>query len=515
MKLGKKLLAIVLVLGMTLGLTACGGGSDKSKAGNSKTDIEISLWSAGLGEDWIKNMIAAFEKENPEYHVTYTATADSASAISAYGLEESDTVDLYMAVRTYDTRFAEPLNDILEAKAYGDSKTLKEKFNENYLEFEQSADGNYYALTYGGGVMSIVYSKEIFKEAGVKNLPRTTDELTAVCDKIYRAGYTPLAHFTRGGYWDFISEVWFSQADGMDYYLNNFYACTDEKGNSPSKEVLTSKDGRYDVLKAYEQFITPEYVMDGSNTTDHVVVQTKFLDGQAAMMINGSWLANEMKTTGSMDGFAMMRLPVISSITDRLETVKSDTVLRLLISAIDSVTDGEKQLSDYQSGDGYVVDGNQISAADWDVVAEARNTTAANFSGESAFIPTYSNAKEGAKEFLKFMYSDKGYKIYTDTLHITLPLSFADAQLDTTSWNGYEQNLYEISETATAFASYYIAGKHKIYTDGGASSFVGLDYISGLCSKNSGDRITADKAWNEIVKTIEDNYENNWLANIK
>lgn len=514
MKLGKRSLAILLVLAMVLGLVAC-GGEGKKEVGNSKTDIEIRLWSAGLGEEWIQKMIEAFEKENPEYNVTYSATADGDSVISSYGLEESDTIDLYMAVRSYDTRYAEPLNDVLESAVYGDSKPLKEKFSENYLEFEQSADGNYYALTYGGGIMSLVYNKEIFEKAGVTQVPRTTDELTVACDKIYRAGYKPLAHFTKGGYWDFISEVWFAQADGMDYYLNNFYACTDEKGNSPSKDALTNKDGRYDVLKAYEKFITPEYIMDGSNTTDHVVVQTKFLDGQAAMMVNGSWLANEMKTTGSTEGFEMMRLPVISSITDRLETVKSDTVLRLLISAIDSVTDGEKQLSDYQSGDGYVVDGNQISASDWEIVADARNTVAANYSGESAFIPTYSNAKEGAKEFLKFMYSDKGYKIYTDTLHITLPLEFADAELDTSSWNAYEQNLYEISQTATSFASYYIAGKHRIFTDGGASSFVGTEYIAGLCSKNSGDRITADKAWEQIMESIENNYENNWLANIK
>ena len=515
MRPGKKCLAGMLAIVMVIGLTACGGGEGKPAPGNSKTDIEIRLWSAGLGEDWIKNMIAAFEEENPEYHVTYSATADADSVSSSFGLEETDTIDLYMTVRSYDTRYAEPLNDLLEATAYGDSKPLKEKFNENYLELERSADGNYYALTYGGGIMSLVYNKKIFEEVGITTTPRTTDELTAVCDKLYRAGYTPLAHYKQGGYWNFASEVWFSQADGMDYYLNNFYACKDEAGNSPSIDALKKKDGRYDVLKAYEQFITPEYIMDGSNTTDHVVAQTKFLDGQAVMMMNGSWLANEMKNAGDIVGFEMMRMPVISSITKRLETVKSDTVLRYLISAIDCVTDGEKQLSDYQSGDGYVVDGNQISAKDWEIVTEARNTIAANYSGESAFIPTYSNAKEGAKEFLKFMYSDKGYKIYTDTLHISLPLSFAEGELDTSAWNSYEKSLFDISETSTNFVSHYIAGKHEIFAGGGAESFPGISYIAGLCSKNATDRITADEAWKRIVTSIDDNYENNWLANIK
>ena len=49
MKLVKKGLAILLSIGMVFGLTACGGDDGKSKVGNSQTDIEIRLWSAGLG----------------------------------------------------------------------------------------------------------------------------------------------------------------------------------------------------------------------------------------------------------------------------------------------------------------------------------------------------------------------------------------------------------------------------------------------------------------------------------
>ena len=510
----KRVLSVLLAGVMALSLVACGGKKEE-KIGNATTDIEINYWNSGLGSEWLDAMIEAFEAENPEYNIKYTASADSASVQSSYGLEDVDTVDLYLGVRNYDIRYMEPLNDVLEAKAYGDTKTIKEKFMEKYLKLEQSQDGNYYGLTYGGGVMSLVYNKEMFDKAGITQLPRTTDELTVVCDKLYRASYVPLAHFVEGGYWPFISEVWFAQASGMDYYLNNFYACTDENGETPSKEVLLKKDGRYEVLKAYEQFITPEYTMDGSNTTDHVVVQTKFLTGSAAMMVNGSWLANEMESIGSTEGFAMMRLPVISAITDRTKTIKSETVLRLVISAIDDVTDGVKEISEFQKGDGYEVDGNKISAEDWEIIRQARNMVAANYSGESAYIPTYSTAKEGAKEFLKFMYSDKGYKIYTESLHIALPLAFCDGNVDTSDWTSYEAAQYQVLQTADSIASYYIAGKHRIFTDGGASSFPLAAYIQNMCSKNANDRITADEAWTKLVEQVEGNYDLNWLANIK
>ncbi|MBQ8495381.1 MAG: hypothetical protein IJ465_06470, partial [Clostridia bacterium] len=59
MNMTKRILAVLLTGAMLLGLTACGGGGEK--IGNSTTDIEISYWNSGLDEDWLKNMVAAFE----------------------------------------------------------------------------------------------------------------------------------------------------------------------------------------------------------------------------------------------------------------------------------------------------------------------------------------------------------------------------------------------------------------------------------------------------------------------
>lgn len=514
MKMTKRLLAAGLVAVMTLGLTACGGGG-KDKIGDSATDIEIKYWNSGLGTAWLEATIEAFEKKYPEYNVEYSATADVTTVDTAYGLEDADTVDLYFCERNYDTSDMVVLNDLMQETAEGDTKPLIEKFNPAYLKMEADADGKYHGLTYGGGYISVVYNKKMFEEAGIKQLPRTSDELKAVCDKLSRAGVTPFAHFQGGGYWRFISEAWFAQADGLDYYLNTFYANKGEDGTSPSKDALLKKDGRYDVLKAYEGIITPEFTMEGSNTDDHIKAQTKFLDGRAAMMINGTWLANEMESTGNVDNLAMMRLPVISSIKKRLTTVKSDSVLRVLVSAIDSVLDGEKTADDYKAGDDYEVDGNQIAAADWDIVMEARKTVSAQYSGGNVFIPTYSNAKEGAEKFIKFMFSDEGYKIYTDTLHMTMPITLCEGEVDTKDWNEFELEQYELVKTADNFVCDYIASKHKIFIDGGAALFANEKFYPKMCSKNAADRMSADDVWAAVTKKINDEYENSYLANIK
>lgn len=513
----KKVMALAFAGILTVScLAGCGGGEKKSSSGDSKT-IEITYWKSGLGEEWLKNVIAGFEKKHPEYKVVYSTTASQEAINAAFGSEDSDTTDLYLGVKKYETDKLEPLNDVLEATVDGESKAIKDKFSPSYLALEQSTDGNYYNLTCGGGMLGIVYNKALFEDAGITQAPRTTDELALVCDTLTSADIVPFCHFKPVGYWeDYMSDVFFVQYDGMDYVMNNFYACKDDAGKSPSIEVFKKKDGRYEALKVFEKVIVPEYTMQGSSTYDHTTIQTMWLKGEAAMMVNGSWIENEMASTASASEFEMMRMPVVSSITDKLTTVKTEEDLRNVITAIDSVTDGQSELSAYQKGEDYEVNGLKVSAADWECIRLARNTVGSNYSGNSAYIPNYADAKDGAKEFLKYLYSDEGYKIFADTLHVVLPISLSEGELDTSDWSHFAKGQVALYQTTEQFATRYIAGAHPIFTLGGATRFGTVHtYVDKFCTNNVGDRITASEAWDLIQERVDDNYENNWLKNIK
>lgn len=511
MKTWKKMFGLVLAMVMVLSCVAgCGDkGKDDEKGGNTEKDIQIAYSFGGLGTDFLDALIEGFEAKYPEYNVYYDTYANNDATTAAFGLAETDTNDIYMAINPYNKAIMEPLDDMLDSTIEAEGVTVREKILPAYMRLETAADGKVYSLTKGGGILSIVYNKNLFEEAGIRTLPRTTDELASVCDALAANDITPFMHFQTSGYWDFMSEVFFMQYDGLDYVINDFYC------GEPSLEKFTKEDGRYEALKAYEKFITPDYILSGSNSNDHITMQTEFLAEKAAMMVNGSWLSNEMESLGVVDGFEMMKTPVISSITDKLTTVTKETDLRKVISAIDSVTDGEKELTEYQTGDGYLVDGLKVSAEDWDYVKKARNTMATNYSGGSMFIPSYSNAKEGAKEFMKYMYSDEGYKVYADTLHIALPIKMTAGEIDTTDWNDYEKNQFDLFNKAEQFATEYVAGKHAIFYDGGARTFAGWQYINRFCTNNVSDLQNATQAWQSIVDRINNDYENNWMANIK
>ena len=510
----KKFLAVTMamILGVSC-MTGC-GKNGSSSGSNSSEDIEIAYWHSGLGTEWLDNMIEAFEDKYPQYHVTVKSSSDVDALKAPFGNTDKDTTDLYMANSEYNYEYSEPLNDVLDSKASGESKTIREKMESSYLEYEIAEDGNVYELTYGGGAVGLVYNTALFEKAGINNTPRTTNELVYVCDTLFSENIVPLCHFISASYWHYMSDAWRMQYDGKDYIVNNFYKCTDMNGTSPSKEVFTAKDGRYEVLEAMEQIITPDYILSGSNTHDMTTMQTKFLQGECAMMVTGGWIANEMSTSDNMDNFAFMKTPVISSITDKLTTVTDESDLRAVISAVDAVTDGKVELAEYQDGTDYKVDDISVSAADWEYIYNARNTVAMNYSGESMFIPTYSNAKEGAKEFIRFMYSDEGCKIYEDTLHMTRPITSESGEIDTTDWTEFEKSHLALIKSAEQIATEYIKIQHPIFYLGGAHAYAGENLFDKFCAKNTADRLDATAAWELLMTRVDQYYDNTWLANI-
>ncbi len=506
----KKILVGVLVLALTFcSLTGCGEKAENQGGGTAK-DIEISVWDSGLGTEWLDNAIEEFEKEHPEYNVYYSASADGPATLAAFGMGEVDTVDLYFSAKslTSGNKDKECLDDLLDSTADGDAKTIREKFDDAYLLMETEQDGKIYDLTYGGGTIGIVYNKALFEKAGIQTLPRTTDELALVCSTLLSQNIVPFCHCVGQGYWSYLVENWYGQYEGMDYYLDTFYG-------EASKDTFLKKDARYEILKAMEKLVPPQNVLNGSISGDHTTMQTKLLMGEAAMMVNGSWLQNEMASIGEVDNFLTMKTPVLSSITDKLTSVKKEVHLRNLIDAVDAVTEGTKKIEEYKVGNDYKIADITVSAADWDYVYAARNTVPNNYSGLSSFIPTYSNAKEGAKEFLKYLYSDKGYQTYIDTLHIKLPMSLSKGEIDTTSWSAFEQNQAHLLETTEQFFTWENSGKNRIFTDGGAQLFAELEYVNVFCSKSAEDRLSADEAWNKLVEEVNHKYEKTWMANVK
>ena len=513
----KKIMALLLVVMVATSIGGCktnspsqSGGKNNKKNPNAKV-IEIYYNNTGLSTGWINGLIEGFEKKQSEYVVKLNATAGNSPT---WGMPDVDQYDLYFGLSMSDTTYLSPLEDILDTTIEGEAIPIREKFLDSYKEGMENLDGTTYQLTYGGGIFTVAYNKDIFNKAGITQLPRTTKEMSALVDKLSSKDITPLCHFKSNAYYDSILAVFQAQYDGVDYFKNNFLKCTDKNGKSPSIDVFTAQDGRYYGLMFLGDILLPQYILNGSNTKTHTEIQTEFLYDRAAMMFNGSWLMNEMGSKN--EKIASFPVPVISDITKQLSTVKNEKLLRELITAIDQVNSGEKQLSDFASGNDYLVAGSVVSANDWDRVMEARGIVGSNYQAQNAYIPTYADQIEGAKEFLKYMYSDEGLKIYGKNLKSPLPMRLSTGEEITTTYDlEFEENQYSILRTSFYLAEYAnYHNVHKIFAEGGATRLANMNVAGALSANNANDRMTAQEIWDEFQSNIQKNYDS-WLFNIK
>lgn len=478
-----------------LPVTAC--NKDKGPTANSATDVQIYMWESGYGTQFMNQIVNAFNEKQSEYKVTLETATDAEPIIKTLSLGSSNTYDLYFTMlntNQYNKDFAK-LDDVLDYTVPGEGMSIREKYYDYLLDGVKNADGTTNFLTYGNGWCGIVYNADVID--GVKyKLPRTTDELNVLTaaianDKSLKGVKAPWLFYNNkdnNGYLNYASFVWEAQYDGLDYYYNTMLALKDASGNTPSKEVFTAKDGRYKALQVLESIITPETVHSSRTDTNFTNVQTLFLNGEAVFMVNGSWLMNE--STGTNKNFGMMKMPVISSIVEKLEDTEMDDAT--LAQIVDAVDNGETSSA-------------LCSQNDFNRIKEARNLLYNNAAEQYVFIPEYSVAKEGSKEFLKYFYSDEGIAKFMQVTNLPSSAKLADeTKFDSSALNNWYKIQMNFAGEVTAVTN--TLTKSKLFVNSSTDQFASYHYAQILCPSNPKDRVNADGIWEKIVKKINENW---------
>ena len=505
MKNTKRLMMSVLACMMTFGAASCRGGG--SSTPNTATDIQIYYWKSGYGLAFMEEIVKNFNEKQSTYTAHLEHNANATTITQTLALGEDNTYDLYFTMLSsmmYKPDFI-TLDSVLTMTPDGESKPVGAKFNQNILKALKNEDGTTNFLSYGNGWCGIAYNADIINGTDYE-VPVTTNELESltmdleVDSALKTANVKPWIFFnagTGGGYWSYPMTAWQAQYDGLDYYYNNLLMLKGENGETP-QDMLTKKDGRWQALKVAEQIITPTSVHPESTNTNHTKVQTLLLQGKAVMMPNGSWLLNESGESVKGTTVKMMKVPVISSIIEVLpdKSVEDDGELAALIRAID---EGSTKLR----SDNYSY---EVTQADFDRVKEARTLMYNNGAEAYAFIPKYSNAIDGAKEFLKYFYSDEALASFLKHTGSMNCADFTDtSKLDTSSLSAWSKQQVEFGTTMTAIVS--PINKAAIFRNTGFDTFLGVGYPTEFSAQNTNDRRSADDVWNTLVKKVNENWE--------
>lgn len=517
MKIAKKISCFIMATFVTLSMGMV--GCSKQTVANTETDLTISFWKSGYGDQYIKNIVADFQVAYPEYKVDLQSSTDG--FVFANTIEhgaDMNAIDLYIG-SFMDTPYnenTEPLNGLLEETCYGETVTVGAKLGQSYTEALTHKDGNIYGLTEVlGTYQGLVYNADIIGEGTDYNIPVTTDELELLVidllDDDALSNVYPFIHYGQGDYWQRVYQQWWVQYDGIDGYYD-FIALKDSEGNTPSKSVLTKEDGRYQAVSVLESVVSKDTVYPGSNKLAYQDAQTRFMNGAAVMMANGGWLVNEMKSNSeaTATNLRMMRTPVISALAypdengyDRLPSVDDDEELAAAIRKMDE---------DIAFARGAALSGNgfNITQEDYDRIYEARYLSAPGGDNSLMVIPAYATAKNAAKDFIKFMYSDEQVKKTCELLHTPTYLENTQFVLDASGWLEFERDITELSKHTIPVFREAVGIKSPMFTIGGLQLWNNSPIVA-FCQT---DNLNKEEYWAKLVAGYE-NAWNNALRNVQ
>lgn len=430
----KKFVSIVLSLVFAFGLCAC---MPTTKTDNGEQTLEVYLWDAGYGTDWLVELLKAFGQEDwvkekyPDYKYGTVFNDQQTYTESRLNSPSTNTIDLFMGENVQSFFGTDILVDLTEcvynSTVPGEETLFKDRMNQSVLgslEWREAGHdedaARFYSVPWMGGMGGLVYNATLFDKLGL-TVPNTTDELVALCQKVKEMGgknpeYTKTHTIvsSKVSYMGYMYPTWWAQYETAEQY-ENYYKGIAADGTRNSVKVI-SQQGRLEAYKVMEALHkdTNGYFDESSLTFDFVAGQTRMFTREGLIMANGDWFASEMRILaadyakrGLNDTMRMMHSPVVSAIVNKtpsLKTVASaqsktpDEVLSAVITEVDA-----GKASSEISG---------ITQADFDVIKKARGVIYSIGANSLSVIPTVATAKDVAIDFLRFLSTPKANEIY-------------------------------------------------------------------------------------------------------
>lgn len=276
---------------------------------NKKVTLNMIFPMQGYGKEYFQYGIETFQKRFPNVKINVRWID---SGLASYGNiirplfqtgNDDEMYDWFYGV--YDLPALvkagklEQQDDLWERTLY-DRPHLKVKDvvlieRREYL----SSDEHIYTPPLEMMVMGLYYNKKMFRDNGWDEKPKDWHAFVNLCAKIKAKGIWPMV--MAGKYPNYFTYAWWAipYEVGGDKYRNDEYFL--KPNVFISQSFLT-------MLKRMEDFAHKSYFHPGTISFDHTQSQMEFLQNKAAMIPNGTWIANEMKDV-LPDGFEWGFMP--------------------------------------------------------------------------------------------------------------------------------------------------------------------------------------------------------------
>ncbi|GAA3143199.1 N,N'-diacetylchitobiose ABC transporter substrate-binding protein DasA [Streptomyces rameus] len=223
----RKLAAAIVIAGMMVSVSACGGDDGNDSGKNAGPDSfkgqTLTVWAmdGSTPDQWVKDVTAAFEKKTGAKLKFETQKWDGIQQKITTALSESNPPDVLEVGNTQTPAYA-------ATGGLADLSDLKSEIGADWTpSVSQSSvyEGKQYAAPWYFANRVVIYNKKIWAKAGIKDTPKTRDEFFKDLDAIgKKTGAEPL--YLPGQNWYFFDGLIIGQGGDLvkkdgDKYVSN------------------------------------------------------------------------------------------------------------------------------------------------------------------------------------------------------------------------------------------------------------------------------------------------------
>lgn len=231
---------------------------------------EVVFWSLQMGtfDGYMKPLIAEFEKQNPDVKIKWIDVPYSeGEKRTLASILSSTPPDLVNLTPDFSSVLAQK-----QALEYIDCAKLKD-YNKQITQ-SLMTDGKCYAVPFYATSSLTFYNKDLLKKAGIKQVPKTYDELNLLA---------PLIKQKTGA---FVTMPTLTENDTLLKILN--------KSGINTPQTLTT-DKSVKIFEGYRTLYQKDLIPRESITQNHQEALEKYMSGQLAFIQSGANFLNIVK----------------------------------------------------------------------------------------------------------------------------------------------------------------------------------------------------------------------------
>ena len=282
----RKALALVLCGAMAVSMVGCGSSNSGKKTSDetSKKSVKLSVTTTYAGEDTnaqnYKDAVAAWESKTGNKVDDSSATSDETfkSRITTNFETGSEPDVLFFFNGVDSNQFVEQGKVVSVDEIRKEYPDYASNMKDDMLG-ASPVDGKNYSIPVNGFWEGMFVNKEVLKKAGVDVPTKDTtwDEFLQMCEKIKKAGYTPIAASLLE-----IPHYWF------EYSIYNFDSPTTHNTVPAKVDDAAGKawvSGLEDIKTLYEKGYFPANTLTAKDDETFQL----FTNDKAAFLCDGSW----------------------------------------------------------------------------------------------------------------------------------------------------------------------------------------------------------------------------------